>query len=401
MAEPSLTFRDFGILPEGLPEPPPRVEAFFSTGQVIGQYIFTGIVSALGLGLVVVFALFVPLPLNLLACAAAVAGFGAVLFRATRNDYGRVVLEGDTLRCTHLYTGRVLERRLSDIENLGTLFLAVGGLQTAVIEGLFGRVKGVVIRFRDGRTPLSIMRADPAMTNAKELIEAILYRMSRIRELDAQIINLDGQPMVRCIHWKGEPPAPRASDASIIVTCMMFLAGMFGSILAFLGGIEQSTRALVSAPPNAITAAGLIADGPGATRHLTITGFEPGGYVIETDKAGAWREVWVALFPAGAERAEINLVLSTKSVRDVEGLRRLLAGGRVTVLSEAAPSTGWAKVGPNLVQANNGCQLSSAWRVQEVGDIPSASTVAWIMAGSAACLALVLAFAAALVWYVA
>ena len=40
------------------------------------------------------------------------------------------------------------------------------------------------------------------MTNAKELVEAIVYRMRERGEVDAEIVNLNGKPLVRRIYWK-------------------------------------------------------------------------------------------------------------------------------------------------------------------------------------------------------
>jgi hypothetical protein len=59
-----------------------------------------------------------------------------------------------------------------------------------------------MIRFKDHRTPLQVSRADPAMRNARELIEAIVYRMTVMGEVDVEVINLEGRPLVRRISWK-------------------------------------------------------------------------------------------------------------------------------------------------------------------------------------------------------
>jgi hypothetical protein len=40
------------------------------------------------------------------------------------------------------------------------------------------------------------------MRNAKKLIEANVYRMSQIGEVDAEMIDFEGKPMIRRIHWK-------------------------------------------------------------------------------------------------------------------------------------------------------------------------------------------------------
>jgi hypothetical protein len=59
-----------------------------------------------------------------------------------------------------------------------------------------------MIRFHDQCTPLQVCRADPAMKNSKELMEAIIYRMSEKGEVDAEVIDLEGNPLIRRIHWK-------------------------------------------------------------------------------------------------------------------------------------------------------------------------------------------------------
>jgi len=94
MSEHPPTFRDFGILPASLQPPPEKLRCFFSPGRIVGQYIGTGIVSAMGLGLAVLFALTMSMPLSLLGCAAALTGFGAFVYLATHNDYRWVELEG-------------------------------------------------------------------------------------------------------------------------------------------------------------------------------------------------------------------------------------------------------------------------------------------------------------------
>jgi len=40
------------------------------------------------------------------------------------------------------------------------------------------------------------------MTNAQELVEAIIYRMSKTAELDAEIIDCEGIPLIRRIFRK-------------------------------------------------------------------------------------------------------------------------------------------------------------------------------------------------------
>jgi hypothetical protein len=200
---PSLTFRDFGVLPEHLSPPAGPIRSFLSRGRVFGQYLFTGIVASIGPGLAVLFVLVMSAPLNVIAPVATVAAIAALVFLATHNDYRWVELDGDTLRARRLYTRYTIQRRMDEIDSLGTMVLRVRRIETVVVEKLLGRVKGIEIRFRDGRTPLRVLRADPAMTNAQQFIEGVLYRMTRLGELDAEIVDFVGEPLVRVIHWKG------------------------------------------------------------------------------------------------------------------------------------------------------------------------------------------------------
>ncbi len=131
-----------------------------------------------------------------MAAAVPLVGFGYIVYRATGNVYAWIELDGDTLRAKHLYTRRVVERTIGEIEELRTLvFNTLEAL-------LLGRIRRITIRFRDWRTPLAVSRADPAMTNAKELIEAVVYRMSEYGEIDTEIAIWMGKPFIRRIYWK-------------------------------------------------------------------------------------------------------------------------------------------------------------------------------------------------------
>ncbi|HVS37614.1 MAG TPA: hypothetical protein VMS17_18775 [Gemmataceae bacterium] len=402
MPEQSPPFRDFGLLPEGLQPPAEKIRAFLSPGRIAGQFIGTAIVSALGLGLTLLFALTLSMPLSLLACAAAVIAFGTFVYLATHNDYRWVELEGDVLRARRLYRGRTIERSVQEIECLGTMVYPIRTAATVVVEGLLGRVKGIEIRFRDRRTPLRIMRADPAMSNAQALIEAVLYRMKQIREIEADLVNFAGRPLVRNIHWKGEQPAvPAGRNLKVILCCLILLTLLFGTVLAFWGRQEQELQRLASEPPHEIALEALIRDGPGANRHITLTDFRPGGYVFETE-SNHWTEAWVALFPVKAPAAPakaIQVVLSSKVVRDEADLQRLLQQGRVTGICSEKPSSSWGtELGPKLEKMNPGCTLTSAWSVAELRAAPSAATVTAILTGSASCFVAVLVLALILYW---
>ncbi len=402
MAEQSSAFRDFGILPVGLSPPAERVRSYLSTGRIVGQYIGTGLVAALGVGFAVLFAFALPLPLALLAAAAALAGFAAIIHLMTHNDYRWVELDGDTLRARRLYTGRIIERSIADIDSLGTMVYQVRRVATLAIERLMGRVKGVEIRFRDRRTPLRILRADPAMTNAAELIEAVIYRMRQLRELETEIVNWQGEPLVRRVFWKGEQPArPPGKALKLWAALLMFFALMLGLVGSFSWLTIHERHEVGSLPPHEMPLRALIENGPGANRHVTVTDFQPGGYAVET-KSKAWTDVWVALFPSGArgeERKEIKAVVSSSYIHGDPELQQWLRRGRISGICTAAPTSNFGTtLGPTLVKANPGCTLSSAWSIEELREPPSAAEVTVTLAISVGCFALVVVLALLVFW---
>lgn len=400
MPDQPSSFRDFGILPEGLQPPEGTIRAYFSTGRLIGQYIGTSIVAVLGLGIAYLFVWLAPMPLSLLGCAAAFLGFGAFVHLITHNDYRWVELDGDTLRARHLYTGRTIERSVDEIDSSSTMFYQARRLETVIIEKWLGRIKGIEIRFRDRRTPLRILRADPAMTNAEELIQGVLYRLSQAGELDADVENVDGKPLLRNIHWKGqEPGKPPSRTWKMALTSLMLLGLVFGTILGLLGVQEQELRDVGSVPPQELTATALIKDGPGANRHVIVTDFRAAGYAIGTTNKGDWSQVWIALFPKDAPRNDIKIVFSSKVIRSPGMLRQTMDTGRVKGICSATLRTSWGTVlGPELEKANPGCTLTAAWSIDELREIPSAASVQAITTGGTVCLAAVVLLSLVLFW---
>jgi hypothetical protein len=197
-------FRDFGLLPIGLAEPPATVRASLLASRAFGQYLFTALVSCLGLGLAALYGLTSPYPWNLVGAVAPLLLVGWLVWYATRNDYRWIELSGDRLTARHLYAVRTVVRTLNEVEDLLTVVLLARTATVALTEKVLGRVRGVQVRFRDGRTPLTIQRTDPAMRNAQELVEAILYRLAERDELDWEIVDFAGRPLVRRVFRKGE-----------------------------------------------------------------------------------------------------------------------------------------------------------------------------------------------------
>ena len=311
------------------------------------------------------------------------------MFLATHNDYRWVELDGITLRAKHLYTGRVIERSIGDIAGLRTIVYEVRTHAIVITEHLLGRVRGIEVRFRDGLTPLRINRADPAMTNAHELIEAIVYRITEFGEVDAEVVEFAGHPLVRSIHWKGESSSPASmKNTRVILAVLTALALMAGTFLAFSGEHEHERYSIGSLPPQVISVRSLIEHGPGSNRHVTLTDFRPGGYTAEQN-ASRWTTVWVPLFPKdepSGDGEQIRLVLSSEKIPDRTALSKLTAQGTVTGISARRPDSSWGTtLGPNLLKSNPGCQLSSAWSVEEMRKPPSKALIDGLLAGSYAC----------------
>jgi hypothetical protein len=403
MEETPPTFRDFGIHPEGLKPPAAaRIRSYLSTGPIVGQYIFTGIVAVLGLGLAVAFVLTLPLALAVLGAAAALIGFAAIIHLATHNDYRWIELDGNTLRARHLYFGRTVERSLEEIDCLGTMVYQVRTDTTDMMELLLGRVKGVEIRFRDLRTPLRIVRADPAMTNAAELIEAVLYRMQQLRPLQSEIVNWEGKPLVRRVFWQGdEPRTPPGKVLKLCLGLVIFFAVLFGMVCAFVWLKVHEQYAVGSQPPHEMTLRTLIEQGPGSNRHVTITDFEGGGHVMESEEK-RWKMVWVALFPRGTppqERKEIKAVVWSDRIGNEAQLRVWLRQDRITGICSATPRSKFGtSLGPMLVDANPGSTLTAAWSIDELTQRPSSAEVTGTLNGAIGCFAAVLLAALIVFW---
>lgn len=193
-------FRDYGLIPPAATAPSGIVRASFSRGQIIGQYIATGLMTVMGLGMTLLFLFGLAFPANLALSMLMLAAFGHVIRMVTRNDYSWIELEGGTLRARHLYTGRIVERSIDEIDDLLTMVFQVRTVALRITEAWTGRVRGILIRFHDQRTPLTVSRADPAMTHAAELMSAIVYRLAESGTVEVEMRERDGQPLVHRLY---------------------------------------------------------------------------------------------------------------------------------------------------------------------------------------------------------
>lgn len=268
MPQQPASFRDFGILPENLQPPAGLVRGYISPARITGQYIATVLVILVAVAIMALLLWLAKPPLSYFGCVVTALCFALFVYWATKDDYYQIELDGDELRAKHLYTGRVITRRVQEIERLTSVIQHGGTVETAVTQQLLGRIKGMEIWFRNWRSPLRILRADPAMTNAQELLQAILYRMSQIDELEPEIIQYEGKPLVRTIYWKAEPPNLRAKQPWNALAVVGILLCLFlGPILAFMGEVTKDEYEVSQQPPHEMALADLIDNGPGENRH--------------------------------------------------------------------------------------------------------------------------------------
>lgn len=190
--------RTYGILPERTAPPPGPIRSSLTKGNIIGQWIaflmFGVCPILLGLFLLIVVpVLSVRLGLGVFFC-----GLGLLLgFIIGRDVNEWVELDGDTLRWKHLFTRQVQERKICEIEAVVTLTLAIRTVAVRIAEGIFGRIKGFEFRFPGMKQGVRVFRADPTMTQVRELLEGVIAQMYQYGEVVPEIVELDGQPLVR------------------------------------------------------------------------------------------------------------------------------------------------------------------------------------------------------------
>jgi hypothetical protein len=195
--------RKYGFLPEMARPSVGPVRSRLTTGSVVGQWF--GLITVVGLqgapGLY--FLLAAPDPKIAFGLGGLCIAFAVHSGFAIARDANQwVEVDGDTLRWKHLYSRRVNERDISEIDAVVTMTLPrMPGLTAMfarrVVEGMFGRVKGFEFRFRDMKHGVRIFRADPAMTNVSELLEAAVTSMCKYGDVVPETVDLNGTPLIR------------------------------------------------------------------------------------------------------------------------------------------------------------------------------------------------------------
>ncbi|HET6882643.1 MAG TPA: hypothetical protein VFI31_20920 [Pirellulales bacterium] len=197
-AERDETLRMYGIYPQRTLPASVSVRSRLTTGNIIGQWIAFVLFGVgpilLGLLLLTVVPVWqVRLGLGGFFCA-----FGLFVGYFIAHDVNEwVELDGDKLRWKHLFTRQVNECGIGEIDAIVTLTLALRTLAVRIAENIFGRIKGFELRVAGKRSPVRVFRADPAMTNVRELIEAAVTKMYEHGEVIPEIIDFEGAPLIR------------------------------------------------------------------------------------------------------------------------------------------------------------------------------------------------------------
>lgn len=150
-------------------KPDQTVRAYFRLGQRLGQYLAMLFIASLTIGLACFLFRFAPFPGSLFGVLLIAAGCSICWF-VGRHDYAWVELTADKLRAQHLYTKRIVEFPIDEVDRLEMVDVTP--------RMLFGP-KRVIVRLWDERQPLLISISDPAMKNAKELIAALNDRLTQ------------------------------------------------------------------------------------------------------------------------------------------------------------------------------------------------------------------------------
>ena len=204
--KPDEVVRTFGIVPGAFPAPAGKVRSAMRTKTIVGQWIASGIfigIPALAALILLAVAAFAPIQMMSRGICAGIGVFlgaiAALLFSIANRDNQWVELDGDILRAKALYTGRIIEKPVRELNDVLTEVIMVRTLTVKIVEGLNGRIRGFAFRFHDIPKGLKIVR--PEMTNVAELVAAVIAKMGEYGELSPEIINFEGKPMVRRVTW--------------------------------------------------------------------------------------------------------------------------------------------------------------------------------------------------------
>ncbi len=148
------------------------VRCYYRWGRLLYEYVKSALVALLGFILCGLFALAAenePFLARLFIAAIYPAFLAFLLFMITRYDYAWIEIDGLSIRASHLYWPRSIERRLDEIQELRPVLHS-------------GRVMAIKVVFWNVRLPFTTMRIDMSMCNAEEAIGALTTRFSDIEK---------------------------------------------------------------------------------------------------------------------------------------------------------------------------------------------------------------------------
>lgn len=190
--------RTYGILPERTAPRRGPIRSSLTKGNIIGQWIAFVLFGVCPILLSLFLLIAVPVLPVRLGLGGFFFAFGLIVgFFIARDVNEWVELDGETLRWKHLFTRRVHERKVREIEAVVTLTLAVRTVTVRIVEGIYGRIKGFEFQFPGMKQGVRVFRADPSMTQVRELLEGVIAQMYQYGEVVPEIVELDRQPLVR------------------------------------------------------------------------------------------------------------------------------------------------------------------------------------------------------------
>jgi hypothetical protein len=190
--------RTYGILPEKKAPLAGPIRSSLTRGNIIGQWIALVLFGICPLLLGMLLLIVVPVLPVRLGLGGFFCALGLILGALIARDVNEwVELDGDTLRWKHLFSRQTKERKIYEIEAIVTLTLAMRTTAVRIAEGIFGRIKGFEFRFPDMKQGVRVFRADPAMTNVRQLLEGVVAGLYQYGEVVPEIADFDGTPLVR------------------------------------------------------------------------------------------------------------------------------------------------------------------------------------------------------------
>jgi hypothetical protein len=195
--------RTYGIVPKRSEPPRQAIRSRLTGVNIFGQWLAFLMFGVSPLLLAILLLIVVPILEVRLGLAAFFGFFGLVVgFLIARDVNEWVELDGNLIRWKHLFTRLVDERPVSELESIETLTLAFRTPTVKIVEGMYGRIKGFEFRFANMKQGIKIFRADPTMTNVRELLEGVISRMYENGEVVPVIKDFEGTPLIRRLTLK-------------------------------------------------------------------------------------------------------------------------------------------------------------------------------------------------------